>query len=171
MRSSVQLLLFGITAAHCQAWMVGPSSAALRPAPSLLASHVLNMAETCDDGGDNRVQSVSLKSMYESLSDPNKFGQELADSVQRWLDAEWMPLTIHQKMGESCKASFLQCEKEGVDDLMAVMMAVANDLQDDWQTEYEKDAFVNAWDVSNYVSDYLTRKCGIEGCECSARIH
>ena len=109
--------------------------------------------------------------MYDSMSDPDTFGQEMAESIQRWLDFEWMPQEIHAKMGQSCKQSLLHCHQDGVDDLMSVMMTVANDLQDDWDKEYEQDAFVSSWDVTNYVSDYLTKKSGIEGCECSARIH
>ncbi|KAL7570945.1 hypothetical protein ACA910_002576 [Epithemia clementina (nom. ined.)] len=131
---------------------------------------------SADDNNNNnntggKVQSISLKSMFDTISDPNEFAQELADSVQRWLDAEWMPQGIHKTMGQSCKHSLLECQNSGVHDLMAVMMTVANDLEEDWSTKYEQDAFVNPWDVTNYVSDYLTQKSGIEGCECSAKLH
>lgn len=53
---------------------------------------------------------------------------------------------------------------------MSIMMRIASDLEADWSM-YDKDAFVNAWDVANYVSDYLTKKSGSEGCECSSQIY
>lgn len=115
----------------------------------------------------NMVESLSL----ETLGDNHEaIGSDLSGSVQRWLDAEWMPQDVHVKMGESCKVSYMQCRQEGVADLMSIMMQVADDLTEDWR-EYDKDAFVNAWDVTNYVSDYLTAKTGVEGCECTARIY
>jgi len=113
------------------------------------------------------VESISLDTLGENHEE---VGAELAGSVQRWLDAEWMPQEVHVRMGESCQRTYQQCRQDGVGDLMAVMMQVADDLQEDWR-QYDKDAFVNAWDVSNYVSDYLTSKTGVEGCECSARIY
>ena len=61
-------------------------------------------------------------------------------------------------------------------DLAAKMIAryraqVAEDLTAVWYEKYDADAFVNAWDVANYVSDYLTSEAGNESCECSAKIH
>ena len=52
---------------------------------------------------------------------------------------------------------------------MDIMMQVSSDLESNWR-QYDKDAFVNAWDIGNYVSDYLTQRSGNEGCECSSQI-
>lgn len=139
------------------AWAPSPSAFSRRlsqsSSPSLIARKM--------------VESLSLELMGDNHEE---VGVDLAGSVQRWLDAEWMPQDVHVKMGESCKLSYVQCRKEGESDLMAIMMQVADDLSEDWG-QYDKDAFVNAWDVSNYVSDYLTSKSGVEGCECAARIY
>jgi len=113
------------------------------------------------------VESISLGSLG---NDHVTVGEELAGSVQRWLDAEWMPQDVHLKMGESCKQTYIKCREQGHDDLMTVMMQVADDLTENWG-EYDKDAFVGAYDISNYVSDFLTAKTGVEGCDCSARIY
>ena len=59
--------------------------------------------------------------------------------------------------------------EEGKDDVMDIMMQVADDLNKNWKL-YDTDAFVNAWDIGNYVADYLTRRSGNEGCECSSQI-
>jgi hypothetical protein len=53
---------------------------------------------------------------------------------------------------------------------MSIMMHVANDLEANWK-QYDKDAFVNAWDVGNYVSDYLQKRSGNESCGCSSQIY
>lgn len=73
-------------------------------------------------------------------------------------------------MAESAKQSYISCRMEGKDDVMDILMAVSNDLDANWQ-EYNADAFVNAWDIGNYVSDYLIKRSGNEGCECSSPIY
>lgn len=113
------------------------------------------------------VQSISVEGMGDNHEE---VGEDLAGSVQRWLDAEWMPQEVHVQMGKSCKRTYMQCREEGEVDLMALMMQVADDLQENWG-QYDKDAFVNAYDISNYVSDYFTTKSGVEGCECVTKIY
>lgn len=112
------------------------------------------------------VQSVTLT----SLEDHEAIGDELARSVQRWLDNEWMPQDVHLLMGQSCKKSYVTCREAGVDDLMTIMTTVADNLTNQW-AEFDKDAFVGAWDITNYVSDFLLTRAGLEGCDCSATLH
>lgn len=90
----------------------------------------------------------------------------MAKSIALWLDDEWMPQEVHARMGASAKFTYVACRERGETDIMSIMMSVADDLDKRW-AEYDKDAFVNAWDVGNYVADYLTKRSGIEGCECS----
>jgi hypothetical protein len=117
---------------------------------------------------ENPVASIGLEGLGD---DHEKVGAELASSVQRWLDAEWMPQEIHARMGASCAASYVTCRRGGADDcVMSILTQTADDLTTDW-AKYDAEAFVNAWDVANYVSDYLTQKSGNEGCECSSTIY
>jgi len=51
-----------------------------------------------------------------------------------------------------------------------IMFKVAGDLEMKWTDFEQKGAFTNAWDVANYVSDYLAYRIGVQGCECSAKI-
>jgi hypothetical protein len=147
-------------------------NAMLMPQPQQL---LFKQGKSSSSSSLNMVESIALgseSSLLFGITDHEQVGQEMAESVQRWLDAEWMPQDIHGKMGQSCKRSYVKCRSElKTDDLMAIMMQVAEDLQVDWNREYNADAFVNAWDVANYVSDYLTAKSGIQGCECNAKIH
>jgi hypothetical protein len=72
-------------------------------------------------------------------------------------------------MAESAKKSYISCREGGQDDIMDILMQVSDDLSDDW-AKYDADAFVNAWDIANYVADYLTKASGNEGCACSEAI-
>lgn len=73
------------------------------------------------------------------------------------------------KMGESAKATYITMREAGKDDVADIMMQVSSDLMDNWEA-YDKDAFVNAFDIANYVADYLTQRGGNEGCACSSQI-
>jgi len=115
----------------------------------------------------NEVEVVSL----EALEDHETEGALMATSIVKWLDSEWMQQEVHVEMAESAKASYITCRQEGDTEIMSIMMAIAEDLNRDWFEKYDADAFVNAWDISNYVSDYLTHRTGSETCECSSKIY
>lgn len=112
------------------------------------------------------VETVSLK----TLVNHEEEGTLMAESIVRWLDDEWMPQEVHVRMAESAKKSYVSCREEGEDDVMDILMAISTDLDLNW-AEYDADAFVNAWDIGNYASDYLINRSGSEGCECSSPIH
>eukprot|EP00339_Tiarina_fusa_P024339 CAMPEP_0117003154 /NCGR_PEP_ID=MMETSP0472-20121206/4560_1 /TAXON_ID=693140 ORGANISM="Tiarina fusus, Strain LIS" /NCGR_SAMPLE_ID=MMETSP0472 /ASSEMBLY_ACC=CAM_ASM_000603 /LENGTH=156 /DNA_ID=CAMNT_0004703691 /DNA_START=95 /DNA_END=565 /DNA_ORIENTATION=- len=111
------------------------------------------------------VETVSLA----SLSNHEEDGTKVAESVTKWLDQEWIPQQVHIDMAESAKKSYIACRESGRDDVGDILMQIADDLSDDWD-KYNADAFVNAWDIANYVSDYLIKASGGEGCECSEAI-
>mmetsp|Transcript_13811 Transcript_13811/g.33433 ORF Transcript_13811/g.33433 Transcript_13811/m.33433 type:complete len:151 (+) Transcript_13811:131-583(+) len=112
------------------------------------------------------IQTVSL----ESLEDHEEEGMLMAESITKWLDDEWIPQEVHIQMAESAKKSYIACRESGQDDVMDILMAISNDLEASWQ-DYDADSFVNAWDIGNYASDYLIKRSGNEGCECSAAIY
>jgi len=72
-------------------------------------------------------------------------------------------------MGESAKQSYIACRENGDVDVMSIMMSVGNDLESKWE-KFDDDAFNGAWDVANYVSDYLTKRAGQEGCSCNYEV-
>ena len=129
-------------------------------------SQRLSPLQEASEGGVDTIRLDGLGDDHEQV------GADLGASVQRWLDAEWMPQEIHAQIGESCAASYVICRRDkNTDDIMTIMTQVADDLTKVWFEKYDADAFVNAWDVSNYVSDYLTNVSGNEGCECSTPVH
>ena len=68
------------------------------------------------------------------------------------------------------KFEFCKRMNNNDDVIMTIMTTVADDLIANWK-EYDKDAFVNAWDIANYVSDYLTTKINGDACGCSSKIY
>lgn len=125
-----------------------------------------NSLQSSNDGS---VQAIRLDALGDNHED---VGTAMGTSVRRWLDAEWMPQKIHAQIGDSCAASYVTCRREKeTDDIMTIMTQVADDLTEVWYEKFDQDAFVNPWDIANYVSDYLTKQSGNEGCECSATIH
>lgn len=147
---------FLLLVASTQAWTLTSTSRSTRKISSTTALF----------SESSNVESISL----ESLTDHEKEGTLLSESIARWLDIEWMPQEIHAKMGESAKRSYIKARNEGDGEMMSIMMSVADDLEANWMEEYDKEAFNNPWDVANYVSDYLTKRSGSEACECSSEI-
>lgn len=112
------------------------------------------------------VEMVSLASLG---NDHEAVGESIAKSLADWLDDEWMPQEVHIKMGVSVKNTYITCRSNGVDDIATIMTDVTDDLYESWEI-YDKDAFVNAWDIGNYVSDFLIAKSGAETCGCATKI-
>ena len=53
---------------------------------------------------------------------------------------------------------------------MNVMTIIVDELVKNWN-QYDKDAFVNAWDIGNYASDYLHQRIDpVDTCGCAANI-
>ena len=121
-------------------------------------------------GGSGGVQTVDLSAAGGKLSDDHDAeGQLMANSVIAWLDSEWIPQEVHVKMAESAKTSYVRCRESDTNDVMDIMMQISTDLDANW-AKYNDDAFVNAWDIGNYCSDYLIKRSGAESCECSSEI-
>ena len=81
-----------------------------------------------------------------------------------------MQQEVHIRIGVSVKNTYVKCRNDGIDDVASIMTQVTDDLYARW-SEYNADAFVNAWDVGNYVADYLIAKSGSETCGCSNQIY
>lgn len=119
-----------------------------------------------DSTSSNGVEVVSLAGLGD---DHEAVGENMAKSIASWLDEEWIPQDVHVKMGISVKNTYIRCRSSGLDDVAEIMTQVTDDLFDNW-AEYNADAFVNAWDIGNYVADYLIAKSGSETCGCSTKI-
>lgn len=88
------------------------------------------------------IETVSL----ENLENHEEEGTLLQESIVLWLDDEWISQDVHVRMAESAKKSYITCRESGQDDVMDILMAIASDLEANWQ-DYDADSFVNAWDI------------------------
>lgn len=116
------------------------------------------------------IEAMSVESMSNNHEEE---GQLMADSIIRWLDDEWMLLECHRKIATRAKETYVKSREAGDTDIMSIMMAISSDLDENWSNKELVDgpeSFVNAWDIGNYIADYLTQRAGIEGCACSYKI-
>lgn len=115
--------------------------------------------------------SVSSMSLEHLDPDHEVEGTRIAASIVKWLDTEWMPQTVHVEMAESAKLSYMASRTSGETDVMGILVRVSEDLERDWRL-YDKDAFNNAWDIGNYVSDYIaSRAADTDDCKCASKIY
>mmetsp|Transcript_2471 Transcript_2471/g.3639 ORF Transcript_2471/g.3639 Transcript_2471/m.3639 type:complete len:177 (+) Transcript_2471:61-591(+) len=130
----------------------------------------LASTSTTDEESSSGVTVLSLDVLGDNH---DQVGSEIATSVTAWLDAEWIPQQVHIDMAESVKKSYVRGRMAGEEQIMEIMMRVQEELSENWMEKYDADAFVNAWDVANYVSDYLSTKAlqGEEGCGCTSEIY
>lgn len=102
------------------------------------------------------IETINL----EPLGDDHEAeGTRIAKSIAGWLDMEWCPQEVHRAIGEDVKKTYIRARQDGDDCVSSLMHEVAESLQSNW-SEYDKDAFVNAYDVANYFSDFLSIRAG-----------
>ena len=142
--------------------------ALLQQSAAWMSTNCFPPRSTAAASSSTRLFGIETVTLTE-LTDHEAEGTMLAESIARWLDQEWIPQEVHIKMGESAKASYIQMREAGEDDVMDIMMQISGDLEKNWQ-EYDADAFVNAYDIANYASDYLVKRSGGESCACSSEI-
>jgi len=112
------------------------------------------------------VEAASVESLQ---GDHEAEGSRMSASLAQWLDQEWIPQDVHLRMAECAKESYVNSRLSGETDVMSIMMSVSESLESRW-SEFSDDSFVSAWDVGNYVADYLTLRAGVETCACSAKV-
>jgi hypothetical protein len=108
--------------------------------------------QTAEDG-------VSLANLSPDFANDGKF---LGDSITRWLDEEWIQQDIHGVIGDVVCELYIKSRENGVVDLGEMMMITGTKLE----SVDMGDAFVNAWDIANKVSDLLMLRLDRELCAC-----
>jgi hypothetical protein len=83
-----------------------------------------------------------------TLKQVDKDGKWLGESIQSWLDKEWIVMDFHRKLGLEVESIYIAQRAKGVDDLGDMLMEVGTTLEMFDMGE----AFVGAWDVGNKVN-------------------
>lgn len=131
---------------------------------------VTKQAHIVFSASSTKLNAIEVPSLDALDDNHEKEAARLAQSISGWLDREWYPQEVHLQMATCVEKTFLKARSEGETEIMNVMTDVVDDLVKNWP-KYDKDAFVNAWDIGNYVSDYLHLRLDPEGdCGCSANI-
>jgi hypothetical protein len=98
-----------------------------------------------------------------SLTNHNVDGTYLKESISNWLGNEYIPQKVHIKIGLEVEKIYKIKRTEGFNDLGDILMETGYGLE----SFDMEDAFVNAWDIANKVSDFLLLRMGRETCDCA----
>ncbi len=105
------------------------------------------------------VQPIEPKVLPPS-QDPQQEAGWLQDALQQWLDAEFVPEPVNQKIAAQAANVYLRQRMEGENDLGALLVAILTEMQ---AFDFSK-SFYSEFAVANAVSDLLLKSLGIDTC-------
>lgn len=97
--------------------------------------------------GSSLSDGVSLGGLINIHTDAKSLGL----CITKWLDDEWIPQACHERIGNKVMETYVSLRNEGTTDLGEMLMGMGVALE---SFDLE-DAFVNAWNIANKVSDLL----------------
>ncbi|HYW19975.1 MAG TPA: hypothetical protein VE956_11825 [Nodularia sp. (in: cyanobacteria)] len=93
-------------------------------------------------------------------NNPHLEGQWLQDSLLRWLDTEFLPEIVNQKIAQRAAQIFVRQRMEGENDLGSLVIAIVTEMQ---AFDFSK-SFYGEFAIANAVSDLLLDSLGIDRC-------
>jgi hypothetical protein len=94
------------------------------------------------------------------IQNPQQEGGWLRLSLLRWLDEEFLPEVVNQKIAERAAQIFVRQRMEGEDDLGSLVIAIVTEMQ---SFDFSK-SFYGEFAIANAVSDLLLESLGIDKC-------
>ncbi|MGB7444745.1 MAG: hypothetical protein WA919_27065 [Coleofasciculaceae cyanobacterium] len=91
---------------------------------------------------------------------PQQEGEWLQDALVRWLDQEFLPEQVNQKIAHRASQIFVRQRMEGENDLGSLVIAIVFEMQ----TFDFRESFYSEFAVANAVSDLLLESLGIDRC-------
>ncbi|BAZ04021.1 hypothetical protein NIES3974_06510 [Calothrix sp. NIES-3974] len=91
---------------------------------------------------------------------PEQEGEWLKEKLHKWLDEEFLPEAINQKIAERASAIFVRQRMEGENDLGSLVIAIVTEMQ---SFDFSK-SFYGEFAIANAVSDLLLESLGIDKC-------
>ncbi|GJQ15553.1 hypothetical protein GpartN1_g7344.t1 [Galdieria partita] len=88
------------------------------------------------------------------VKNPKEEHSWIQSSIRRWLDEEWQPQSVHQKIGEEAATRYLKLRERGEDHLGSLVLELSLELEN---VDF-KDAFVDSFTVANKVAELLMEK-------------
>ncbi|BAY93511.1 hypothetical protein FDUTEX481_09995 [Tolypothrix sp. PCC 7601] len=91
---------------------------------------------------------------------PQLEGEWLQQRLLRWLDAEFLPEIVNQKIAQRAAQIFMRQRMEGENDLGSLVIAIVTEMQ---AFDFSK-SFYGEFAIANAVSDLLLESLGIDRC-------
>jgi hypothetical protein len=91
---------------------------------------------------------------------PQQEGKWLQETLQRWLDQEFLPEPINQQIAQRAAQIFVRQRMEGENDLGSLVIAIMTEMQ---AFDFSK-SFYGEFAIANAVSDLLLDSLGIDRC-------
>jgi hypothetical protein len=80
--------------------------------------------------------------------------------IAQWLDEEWTPLQVHERLGAAAAEAYLRVRSTGENEAGGVLLQLIPELQ---AFNY-RDTFVNAFEVGNKVIELVMLREGRDVC-------
>ncbi|MDB9540808.1 hypothetical protein NWP22_15975 [Anabaenopsis tanganyikae CS-531] len=93
-------------------------------------------------------------------NNPDLEGQWLQDRLLKWLDTEFLPEIVNQKIAHRAAQIFVRQRMEGENDLGSLVIAIVTEMQ---AFDFSK-SFYGEFAIANAVSDLLLDSLGIDRC-------
>lgn len=91
---------------------------------------------------------------------PQQEGKWLQETLQRWLDEEFLPEPVNQQIAQRAAQIFVRQRMEGENDLGSLVIAIVTEMQ---AFDFSK-SFYGEFAIANAVSDLLLDSLGIDRC-------
>ncbi len=94
------------------------------------------------------------------ITDPAIEGQWLQQSLQHWLDTEFLPEPANEKIANRAREIYVRQRLEGENDLGSLVIAIVTEMR----SFNFKESFYGEFAVANAVSDLILDSLGIDRC-------
>lgn len=93
-------------------------------------------------------------------NNPQQEGQWLRNTLQAWLDREFIPEQVNQEIAQRASQIYVRHRMEGENDLGSLVIAIVTEMQ---AFDFSN-SFYSEFAIANAVSDLLLESLGIERC-------
>jgi hypothetical protein len=94
------------------------------------------------------------------VQNPSQEGEWLQQNLHQWLDQEFIPEAINQKIAHRAAQIFVRQRLEGENDLGSLVIAIVTEMQ----CFDFRESFYSEFAIANAVSDLILDSLGIDHC-------
>jgi hypothetical protein len=94
------------------------------------------------------------------IENPDKEKMWLKQALHNWLDTEFIPEAINQKIAQRASEIFVRQRLEGENDLGCLVIAIVTEMQ---AFDFSR-SFYSEFAIANAVSDLILDSLGIDRC-------